>query len=704
MADELDCWLDPRIRADIEERCYAEISRLARFECLCQDSTFVEAVRAGQDHIGLYSDHGIVHARDVARQVVGVLDRVHGVLIAERPPGRLTFMKAYGVVLAYLHDIGMTDFSAYGRAMHPEFAAQAVFMPPIAAIVDDIWAADSAGLSSHLRRLADEGALDSPPDRVLREMLALCVAHSKSKAPVDLLNNRDALRQLMVEMLTTDLRRLYLVQQVRRARLRGDAEALEAAEDALLAVPPAGTVPQAEAVPPAGAGPPDLSRYYADPEAEAFRWLVSPHSAARALADDAIDTVRALRCADALRQRGTVLKTSAGYEIFVSKQTGRAVFSLQAGDSSLYLLEYPDAISAGEANIAGSELDAEGNLRFSFHRGAFDSPEAVEYAVTSAALVVEDIAQDCITSFRRPAGGAVPGVKDAGEVHLLLEETDDSADFAARVGEAVERQVTWLRGRVRVVPSLRDTSDRERALYLASRPVNWDRETRQELLDRLGRAGQRTDHIDPEVAFREARLAELQPDDVLIDAGAPAAFVYIPMGQGLDIIPLGGYAALPARPWTPLGVTGVIRGATRNATVVAHDHLRLLVVPRGAYLRDWNRVHTPESFLAALEGQPGAQDSATAALTRLEKAQLLGRLPAFSDRSHDQLLVLAGEADELALPAGASVPPDGYLVLSGAIHPDGESEDGATLVPGQIAEGRGTATAATRLLRLPVEE
>ena len=73
------------------------------------------------------------------------------------------------------------------------------------------------------------------------------------------------------------------------------------------------------------------------------------------------------------------------------------------------------------------------------------------------------------------------------------------------------------------------------------------------------------------------------------------------MAEGLRIIPLGGYDAMPARPWTPLGLTGVIRGAVRNATVVSESSMQLLMIPKGVYIREWYSVHTPQSFLAALE-------------------------------------------------------------------------------------------------------
>ena len=151
---------------------------------------------------------------------------------------------------------------------------------------------------------------------------------------------------------------------------------------------------------------PNVDRFYRRPADEAFRWMLSGEAALQELVADAIDTLRALRCADALRQRGTALATSAGYEIFVDHRSGSAVYALRLGGDQLHLLEMSDPISAGEANIASSELDPAGDLRISFHRGDFSGPGAQEHAAYSAAYVIHDIQSDVIDSFvRTPEGG-----------------------------------------------------------------------------------------------------------------------------------------------------------------------------------------------------------------------------------------------------------------------------------------------------------
>ena len=544
----------------VEQRYYAEVNRKARWEVLRDDPSFREALLSATPHVGVFSDHGVVHVRDVARQALAVLSQVHGLLIPRRSPARLTSLQGLCVTLAYVHDVGMSNFSPLGRAMHPEFAAQCVFDPQQDDILEAIWQEDSGGLAGRLAVMEASGAL-ARPRRVLREVLALSMGHSKSKVPIAVLNGGAQLRQTLMTTLSCDLGSLYASRN-------------------------SGTPPRSLDVP------------FCDKDG--FDWLLADHPEVRALADDVIDAVRVVRCADALRQRGTVLKTSGGYEIFVSRISGRGTYAFVSAGGHLFLLEDSDPLSAGEANMAASEIDANGDLRVAFHRGAFDTPEGTAFAVAAAARVVGDMERDILESFLRPAHENMAGLKPAAHCFLLLEEADDSAEFAVRVMAQLAATRPALRGRMRLAPSLRQTSDRERALYLAAPPLDWSREERLGLLRRLGRAGQLVAGIDPDQAFHDVRLATLQAGDTLIEAGEPAAFVYIPLDGGLIIRPLGGYGAFAAQAWLPLGITGVLRGAPRNATITAQRPLSVIMIPKGVYLREWHRSYTPEELYRAV--------------------------------------------------------------------------------------------------------
>ena len=77
MALDLDHYLSAAIRARIEERYYAPVNAQSRFEELLRDPAFLQN---NGKHVGLFADHGVVHVRDVAHKLLGVLDTVHGLL------------------------------------------------------------------------------------------------------------------------------------------------------------------------------------------------------------------------------------------------------------------------------------------------------------------------------------------------------------------------------------------------------------------------------------------------------------------------------------------------------------------------------------------------------------------------------------------------------------------------------------------------
>jgi hypothetical protein len=572
-ATTLDRYMPAQLRHWIEQRYYAHVGDQASLERLISDPDFW---RAPSEHPALFADHSVVHVRDVAGRVLHVLDSINGVLLPARAPEQLDgFMRGYAVVLAYLHDIGMVDISAFGRRMHPEFAAQAVFSPELDDFVATIWSTNAGGIAQRLLGLAASGALLQPPELVLRELLALSMGHSKSKVPSAALADHGALRSLLQASLGTELPKLYRRQQ-------GDRRPPSA--------PPAVPAPAAAA---------NLRRFYADFVGESYGWLVDPAPELRALADDVIDTLRALRCADALRQRGTVQKTSAGYEVYINQRTGYAECALRLHDDRLYLLELPDLMSAGEANLASVELDRTGDLRISFHRGRFASDEALAWAARAAAFAINDIQADVIGSFHGPRHGG-RATKQAERIQLLLEQTDDNPGFVELVAAALVALNPGLASQIQQTISLTQGSELERARYLAAEELAWDLPRRRALLEQIAQSGQHVAGVDLEAGFRQARLATVGAAEVVIEANVPSAFVYVPFSDGLQIVPLGGYQPFVVRAWMPVGTTGVVRGAVRNATVIADRELSLLIIPKEIYLQHWHRPYTASELQAIL--------------------------------------------------------------------------------------------------------
>ncbi len=565
--ERLDPFLPQDMRQEIEERYYARTNAQARLEHLAVDPNFLGSP---SEHVAFFSDHGVVHVRDVALQILQVLQKAAGVLIPVREPARQRFMEGYGVIVAYLHDIGMMDFTPFGRKMHCEYATQAVLGPDLDGFVAAVWERNAGGLARRLGTLAATHGLGQPPQTVLREMLAMANCHSKGAVPVEALNDRERLRGVMQQAAFTSLAAQY------ESRTGQTAPA------------------NARSGP---GSPPCPMRSAAYPESweSSFAWLVSAHRQTRQLVDDVIDTLRALRCADALRQRGEVQKTSGSYEVFVDFQTGHAAYAMRYGSNKLYLVEFPERMSAGEANIASSELEASGSLRIAFHTGAFANAAALKEAVASAALVVSDIYADVVGSFVHREDD------DPSTRTILLEAPDDHPAFAVWVAEAIADLRPQEHIPIRIVPGLQQASPRERQHYLQGEELDWDLVMRHRVLDKLARTGHKTDGIDLVAGFRDVRLIRLKAGETLLEAGDQAGFVYIPTSAGCTGLPRGGYEAFQVYPWIPLGVTAVLRRGQRNSTIRAEQDTELLMIPREVYLRHWHATYELDEFVQALK-------------------------------------------------------------------------------------------------------
>ncbi len=559
-------YLSASVRDYIEQAYYARVNEQTKLENLIREHSFLENASKNP---ALFSDHGVVHVRDVARQILRVLQTINGGLIQRRTKGHMeSFLYGYGVALAYLHDIGMSDLSPFGRAMHPEFAAQSVFDTSLDDIVTTMWSDNCGNVASHLRQLYKTGDLKRDPQVIFRELLAMSLGHSKSKVPVTVLDDPAALRKLMQVAISHNLRNLYSQQQIAKGKSLPEGFSLD------------------ESL------PKYLEIFYSDFKRESFDWLTDKSEGAVQLVWDVTDTLRALRCADAFRQRGTVEKTSGGYEIYASQKTGDCVIALRLGGNRLYLMELPDnPDGAGEANIASSEFNHEGNLRISFHRGAFENQQAQNRSAYSTAYVISDFLYDTVESFWRAT--PMPSLKSNKDIQILFESTDDDPRFAELVREQLGQLNPQVSRQIQIVPSLRNVSELERDRYLAAKDLDWDMARRQSVLDKMNQAGQKLSHFDPVEGFKHVKFADLQAGEILIEAGTPSAFVYVPLGDGLKIIPLGGYHSFSVAAWMPLGTTGAIRGDIRNADIVAERDVSLLIIPKEIYLRYWYAPYSP---------------------------------------------------------------------------------------------------------------
>jgi hypothetical protein len=575
----IDRYLPNDVRTLLEERFWRTVEENSTLEAFSGDRAVVSALAT---HPVLFSDHGIVHLRDVAAGTLELSDLLEGSLLPIRPPERREFVAGLAVLIACIHDVGMNDPTREGRRVHPIYAAQLPFSGAMDDIVARLWETDGVVAS----RIGSVGAVAHfrvPGPVVLRELAALALAHSKSMVPATLHGDFTRLRQAMLQAVFVDLAE----HRRRGGRLNPDADL------------------------PDTLGP--NARWYEDPIRDAFAWLDSVDPAHNALAVDAVDAVRLVRVADALRQRGTALRTAAGYEIFVDVGTGEAVFSLRTADGDqLFLLRTDNPLSAGEANLRKAFLTRTGNLRISFHRGRFSTPEAVQAACDATALVVADIGADVLGAFavRHHSPDLPEPPRDPDLIRVELERPADEPAFAEAVAEAAARRDMLLRGRIFVVADLENTSPAEQERYLQAIPIEPDSDEAGEILHALETHGMRVGELDRHRAFEDVRRVSVAEGEALVEAGSPPAFVYVAVGCTLRIEQRGGYRDIEVPPWIPIGVTGVVRRAERNSTVVAAEPGEVLMIPGELFAREWFRPYGEDEFadvLAEIAGRVGGE-------------------------------------------------------------------------------------------------
>lgn len=556
----------------LEERLWRRVGEGSTVEALHHDDALVSAPA---EHPALFADHGIVHARDIAAGVVDLATTAEGVVLPLRPADRSDFVVGLAVLLTYVHDVGMHDATPTGRRIHAQYAAHVPFSGVIDDVIDGLLD-DDGPVARRIVAVNAAAPFVVDPDVVLRELVSLAVAHSKSTVPSALLGDFAALRKVLQLVVLTDLER------------HRSAEGAPAPDDPL---------------------PGELganARWYADAADEAFAWLDSPDPAHRALADDAVDAVRLLRAADALRQRGTTLRTAAEYEIFIDAETGAAVFALRtASNDRLLLLRVDSPLSAGEANLRGAFVTSHGDLRIAFHRGRFSSPTAAAVACDATARVVADIAADVLGAFAfRCLSSDLPAPsRDPATMRVELERPPDDPSFADAVTEALARHDASLGPRVAVVADLEGAAQSERVRYGRGTAVHAGSDEAVGILHALAAHGMKVAAIDSSKAFEDVRRIHLEAGEALVEAGSSPAFVYIPLGPGLRAQPLGGYQDADVPAWLPIGITGVVRRAERNSRVVASAPVEVLMIPGELFTRAWfhpYEVHEITEMLAKI--------------------------------------------------------------------------------------------------------
>ena len=178
----MDRYLPEDVRTILEERFWHTVEEKSTVEAFSRDRTILTAP---DTHPAFFSDHGVVHARDVAAGTLELADVVDGRLLpapACRPPG----VRHGSRGLDRLHPRRGDERSDARRPSRPRDLCGA----------DAVLACNGrrAGPALGERRLGlsrirSVGAVDPfriPDEVVLRELASLALAHSKSMVPATL--------------------------------------------------------------------------------------------------------------------------------------------------------------------------------------------------------------------------------------------------------------------------------------------------------------------------------------------------------------------------------------------------------------------------------------------------------------------------------------------------------------------------------------
>jgi hypothetical protein len=526
----LDRWIAPELRLLLEQHYWSEVELRTSLDALALDENF-RANPSG--HIGLFSDHGVRHARDVALRTLELVTLLHGTTITTRSAQRLEFIQGCAVVLSYLHDVGMS--APVARKFHAQYASQLVFDPVFDPVLSQLLDTNAGGLMRTISEVDGKASFGIPLRQVAQEVLATAVCHSKSCVPAAVISDRALLREALLKSATQDL----------------SSQAFD----------PAHSTNETEMI--------DSS------SAARFAWIVSHNPEIQAFADDVIDAARVVRMADAMRQRGTTLRTSAGNELLVDSRTGSATAVLRSNDrTSAFLTRFDCPVSVGEANLQVATLRNSKALRFAFHRGYFDTPEIEDQVAAACVVAMDDIQRDVLE------------IMFDDTIRIEIVEPGDNPDFALRVQAHLVRQSPYLEPRIDVVAANVDVGNTP-SFDWRNRGKPFDASLLPEAKTELQRAGLHPHHSEHPEFFTGVLHVRVARGEAVITAHESPEYVVVALGHGLLAEPLGGYATEPIQPWVPIGIIGVLRGDDRNATVRCLEDLDVLVIPRDHFLTYW---------------------------------------------------------------------------------------------------------------------
>ena len=548
-------------------------------------------VKVASDMTGnprFYSDHGQQHvldivakADDVIHRQINYRDGVYG--------SRAQFRRDMTKAQAYLHDVGMSNPAM--RSIHPELATQLALSTEFDTVFTRLWADGASPTASHLIKHFDGDA--GRAQLVMREMLAMSNAHSKSRVPRTLLEpgQSDGFGELMRAAALKHPDYLLLeakLKKMRKAVARGKAhpDELRPLEDQLARYDrtfAAGETSNADL----NVFNQEALQFYRerglDPLQDSFTWLKGLETTAdgRNLYVDVIRIAQALSVGDALRQRGDALRTSGLHQIIMNPRTGRGVVVLEDRERGLVrYLDTEDIFKFGESNIAGTRLEGENfDLVVDLRRGVYTGDDVTQRAIHTTAATIDDIVSDVM-------------IFGHGQKLVVVVPPSSDPVKARAFGEAVTKNVRDRFGddlveiKVAEGPTPMRVSASEQSRFVEASPLS---DVSGLVADIRGRPESGLSVVKPErleAGLKNARIVTLSKGQSLIKAGTSPEYVYLPLDAGLRINASGVRGrTFDASPYNLLGEVSVIGETWRNADIVAsRDGIRVVAIAKSDYV------------------------------------------------------------------------------------------------------------------------
>ena len=222
----------------------------------------------------------------------------------------------------------------------------------------------------------------------------------------------------------------------------------------------------------------------------------------------------------------------------------------------------------------------------------------MRWAAHGAAVVIADIQSDVLGSFSYPLAdpGALQAARHAADRHILVEGVEDNAAFAELVCQELRRlSRSWGNGCAPWPRCRMPISMKSNAMWMVCRSTGALRKNpgRSPASPQPGRKWITLIWLAPSVRSESCPSRPVRCCCRQKRRRALCTFPLVTACKSCRSAPTGHSRPSPR---VQIGNTGVIRGALRNARVIAEHDVELLSIPREVFLSHWYTPYTVQEF------------------------------------------------------------------------------------------------------------